>query len=246
MAEKSGHRWKTRILHCVEPFVCFVSMILQIIGFSTNAWVVQQTKLDGRLTKFGIWSATICYELDCNTKTHMDEHRELMAKGFSARGIQYAFLVGHEVNTTLALVCVTLCFILSLLYIICKRGRRQIQITMVITSLLSGVLLLTVVGYWGAELRAAMRVSKNKLQYTYYFPWSLLVSGFGAIIIILNGIVLSVFACCRNPIRNVYETVTTKENLPDTVPHQCADDYEPPDYNDVQKDQDSVSDQSMV
>ena len=108
------------------------------------------------------------------------------------------------------------------------------------------MLLLTVVGYWGAELRAAMRVSKNKLQYTYYFPWSLLVSGFGAIIIILNGIVLSVFACCRNPIRNVYETVTTKENLPDTVPHQCADDYEPPDYNDVQKDQDSVSDQSMV
>jgi hypothetical protein len=34
MAEKSGHRWKTRILHCIEPFVCFVSMILQIVGFS--------------------------------------------------------------------------------------------------------------------------------------------------------------------------------------------------------------------
>jgi hypothetical protein len=51
----------------------------------------------------------------------------------------------------------------------------------------------------------------------------------------------------KYPIRNyVYETVTTKENLPDTVPHQCADDYEPPDYNDVEKDQDSVSDQSIV
>jgi hypothetical protein len=86
MAEKSGHRWKTRILHCIEPFVCFVSMILQIVGFSTNAWLVQETKLDGRLTLFGIWSATICYDLDCNTKTHMDEHKELMAKGFSARG----------------------------------------------------------------------------------------------------------------------------------------------------------------
>jgi hypothetical protein len=110
-----------------------------------------------------------------------------------------------------------------------------------------GVLLLTVVGYWAAELRAAMGVPKNKLQYIYYFPWSLLLSSIGAIIISINGLVLSVFACCRNPIRNyVYETVTTKENLPDTVPHQCADDYEPPDYNDVEKDQDSVSDQSMV
>lgn len=246
MAEKQGSTCrKNKIVHIVEPLVCFVAMILQIVGFSTNAWAVMKERNteNGRLTKLGLWSTTICYELDCTTKTHMDEHKENIAKGFTYKEPQYAFQVGNEVNTTLALVCVIVCFCLSILNIFCRAGKRQIQFGMVLMSLISGILLFTVVGYFTAELMAIMRVELNKVKYEYYFPWSLLISASGAVIITINGIVLTVCACRNRSSNILYKTVTIKETIAIAVPPKCTDDF-PPDYNELEPEDDS--EQRMV
>ena len=89
MAEKSdrllGERI-SRILCLAEPIVCLVATILQIVGFSTNAWAIQLDNSKNRLTKYGLWSTTVCYGLDCKTKTHLNDYEENIAKGFSHRG----------------------------------------------------------------------------------------------------------------------------------------------------------------
>ena len=84
------HRLKrfSRIFFTLEPFICFLSLVVQIVGFSTNAWLIQKDS-NNRLTKFGLWSTTVCYDLDCITRTHLDEYRENMSKGYTHKGNVY-------------------------------------------------------------------------------------------------------------------------------------------------------------
>lgn len=239
----------SRIFFYVEPFVCLTATVLQTVGFSTNAWAIHKNNSNNRLTAFGLWSTTICYELDCITRSHYDEYKDNIAKGFSHREVMYSLQLGHEVTATLALIFAALCFILAIIYNFCKCGKRQLEIGMVVTSLISGVLLLSAVGYFYGDLSATMRVQQNKLQNTFFYPWGLAVSASGAFIILVNGLLVTMFTCLRKTIprrrrTESYLIVTTKENIPNSEPLQCVDDYDPPDYNDVEDDE--KSDQSMV
>ena len=104
---------------------------------------------------------------------------------------------------------------------------------------------MTTVGYHYGELSALQQVELNKLQFTFYHPWGLTCSFIGAVLIALNGVALSILACFRRSIKNrdSYETVSPpKQDIPDSVPHQCADDYGPPDYNDLEEEEDSEED----
>lgn len=239
----------SRIFYTLEPLICFVSLVLQIVGFSTNAWAIQKDNEKNRLTKFGLWSTTVCYDLDCITRTHYDEYRENMSKGYTRKGVQYALQLGHEVTTTIALASIAICFILSVVHFFIRIWKRQIMLGMLITSFISGTLLLTTIGYHYGELSAFQQIPLNKLQYTFYHPWGLTSSFVGAVIIVLNGVVLTFLACCRRSLkrRKSYETVVTqKQDIPVSVPHQCADDYDPPDYNDLEDDEEDSEEDELV
>lgn len=83
----------SRIFFYVEPFVCLTATVLQTVGFSTNAWAIHKNNSNNRLTAFGLWSTTICYELDCITRSHYDEYKDNIAKGFSHRGMYYNYMI---------------------------------------------------------------------------------------------------------------------------------------------------------
>lgn len=164
-----------------------VSTIFQILAFSTHGWVVMTEFLTDNYTDdvrsveiyTGLWYTVKCENGACSSVTHHEAFKEDIANGHNFKEIQYSLRVWSQVLCTLALLASILAAVFCVPFLCKTSSFLRYHLVVVLTSTISFCLLSAVVFNWTAEVASTNKLKLNQ-NLTFYFPWSLLLAGFGA------------------------------------------------------------------
>lgn len=164
-----------------------VSTIFQILAFSTHGWVVMTEFLTDNYTDdvrsveiyTGLWYTVKCENGACSSVTHHEAFKEDIANGNNFKEIQYSLRVWSQVLCTLALLASILAAVFCVPFLCKTSSFLRYHLVVVLTSTISFCLLSAVVFNWTAEVASTNKLKLNQ-NLTFYFPWSLLLAGFGA------------------------------------------------------------------
>lgn len=164
-----------------------VSTIFQILAFSTHGWVVMTEFLTDNYTDdvrsveiyTGLWYTVKCENGACSSVTHHEAFKEDIANGNDFKEIQYSLRVWSQVLCTLALLASILAAVFCVPFLCKTSSFLRYHLVVVLTSTISFCLLSAVVFNWTAEVASTNKLKLNQ-NLTFYFPWSLLLAGFGA------------------------------------------------------------------
>eukprot|EP00105_Crassostrea_gigas_P038787 XP_019922935.1 PREDICTED: uncharacterized protein LOC105328667 [Crassostrea gigas] len=164
-----------------------VSTIFQILAFSTHGWVVMTEFLTDNYTDdvrsveiyTGLWYTVKCENGACSSVTHHEAFKEDIANGHYFKEIQYSLRVWSQVLCTLALLASILAAVFCVPFLCKTSSFLRYHLVVVLTSTISFCLLSAVVFNWTAEVASTNKLKLNQ-NLTFYFPWSLLLAGFGA------------------------------------------------------------------
>lgn len=164
-----------------------VSTIFQILAFSTHGWVVMTEFLTDNYTDdvrsveiyTGLWYTVKCENGACSSVTHHEAFKEDIANGNNFKEIQYSLRVWSQVLSTLALLASILAAVFCVPFLCKTSSFLRYHLVVVLTSTISFCLLSAVVFNWTAEVASTNKLKLNQ-NLTFYFPWSLLLAGFGA------------------------------------------------------------------
>lgn len=164
-----------------------VSTIFQILAFSTHGWVVMTEFLTDNYTEdvrsveiyTGLWYTVKCENGACSSVTHHEAFKEDIANGNDFKEIQYSLRVWSQVLCTLALLASILAAVFCVPFLCKTSSFLRYHLVVVLTSTISFCLLSAVVFNWTAEVASTNKLKLNQ-NLTFYFPWSLLLAGFGA------------------------------------------------------------------
>lgn len=165
-----------------------VSTIFQILAFSTHGWVVMTEFLTDNYTKevrsveiyTGLWYTVKCAKGACSSVTHHEAFKADITDGKDFKEIQYSLRVWSQILCTLALLASILAAVFCVPFL-CKTSRSlRYHLVVILSSTISFCLLFAVVFNWTAEVVPTVKLKKLNPNLTFYFPWSLLLAGFGA------------------------------------------------------------------
>lgn len=164
-----------------------VSTIFQILAFSTHGWVVMTEFLTDNYTGevrsveiyTGLWYTVKCANGACSSITHHEAFKTDLTDGKAYKEIQYSLRVWSQVLCTLALLASIMAAVFCVPFL-CKTSKiLRYHLVVILSSTISFCLLLAVVFNWTAEVAPNVKLKLNP-NLTFYFPWSLLLAGFGA------------------------------------------------------------------
>lgn len=186
-----------------KVFLCIPIMAIsfQIVGYTTNAWAIKENGKNG-IYKHGLWSTSVCTcnWSCCKQMTHKELHESWLAEGVKDTEIMYAVQVYTAVEATLGLAFGLTSVCLSVAAVLKTQYERRIRLGIIFFSALSGCILLSVVGEILASTIGILKADIGNI----YFPWSLLFSGFGGVVIFTNGALLLLVECLQGTRVNRY------------------------------------------